>query len=155
MQTRRCPFYLALGHELTHVVTKEMLGDNYGINEGLTDFVSFHNGGQGGGIECGDDGEYANLSLPPSAGGALPAQKYYETGFCFWQDFVKTYGYPNFVRVMQKLYEQSRGIDDYYVLDVMEEVIGESMSAEILDRYSLTREATSVAICKNCEMFLQ
>ncbi len=47
---------------------------------------------------------------------------------------------------------KGRGIDDYYIMDVMENVTGEPLSGEIKERYSLTRGSTYVELCNNCEI---
>jgi hypothetical protein len=163
---KRCSNYLNLGHELTHTLTKEILGNNYGLNEGLADFVSFQNGFEKEYV-CVADGwrltferpdtsnNYVSLSTNPGETSSSPSKHYYGTGFCFWNDFTKEYGYLKFVEVMQQLYYKSRGTDDYYVLDVMEDVLRKPISAQILNRYSLNREATFVKICNNCEIFTQ
>jgi hypothetical protein len=54
---------------------------------------------------------------------------------------------------MQKLQQKGRDINDYYIMDVMEEVNGESLSQDIVNRYSLPRASTYVNICEDCEMF--
>ena len=165
-ESKRCTNYLNLGHEFTHSLTKEMLGDNYGLNEGIAEFVAFQNGFEKEYV-CSADGwrlvfdspdtlnEYASLSTNPGEAGSPPSKHYYATGYCFWNDFMLEYGYPQFVEVTQQLYQKSRGISDYYVLDVIENVIGEDSSIEMMNRYSLTKEATKVeGLCNNCDMFI-
>ena len=169
IEKNRCPNYLSMTHEMTHSVTREIIGFNHGLNEGLADFVSYQNGAHAvySSIACSDYGyyniysngdllNYVNLSSCPNSqeGCPFPSGDYYVTGFCFWQDFTKDYGYAKFVELMQALYSKSRGIDDYYVYDVMEEVIGGSLSENIQNRYGLTRDATYVEICDGCEMFV-
>ncbi len=162
---KRCIYYMRLSHELTHIMTKEVLGENYGLNEGLAEFVEFHNEGSELTYVCEDEGwrypyenatrPYANLSYSPYESMKLSI-KHYATGFCFWQEFTNEYGYPKFVLLMQELQQKGRGADDYYVLDVVEELIGEPLPDEMLERYSLTRNATYTEICHNCRaIFLQ
>ncbi len=162
--SKKCPNYMALGHELTHTLTKEIVGDNYGLNEGLADFVAFQNGfekkyeGLGEGWkgvfdDAGTLNAYANLSTNPGEVGSPSSLHYYATGYCFWTDFVKEYGYPNFVKIMQKLYTVSRGMGTYYFLDVAEEAMGLPISSDILSKYNLKKEATILHFCENCEMF--
>lgn len=157
----KCSNFLALGHELTHLFTKEMLGDNYGLNEGLADFVAFHNGREYSnycfvdGWSYNKDGydikKYVSLSSSPSE--SSPANNYYLTGFCFWSDVEKEYGYNKFVKIMQELYKKTRGINDYYVFDVIKSAGGYDLSNTIKNRYDITREATKVELCKNCNVY--
>ena len=162
---KRCIYYMRLSHELTHVMTKEVLGNNYGLNEGLAEFVDFHNEGSELTYVCEDDGwhytyenitrPYANLSHSPYESMKLSIS-HYATGFCFWKEFTDEYGYQKFVLLMQELQQKGRGADDYYVLDVIEEVIGEPLPEEMLEKYSLARDATYTEICHNCRtIFLQ
>jgi hypothetical protein len=92
------------------------------------------------------------LSTSPEDG-IYPARSYYDTGYCFWDDVVKAYGYPTFVEIMQALYTKGRDINNYYVLDVFENIIGDIFSQEILDRYSITRSSTKVELCNKCGIF--
>jgi len=159
-----CTYFMRMSHELTHLMTNEVLGNNSGLIEGIAEFVEFQNNASQKTYLCEETGwsypywnetrDYANLSTSINEG-LVPSSNYYATGFCFWKDFTYEYGYPNFVLLMQELQQRGRGIDDFYVLDVMEGVIGEPVSEEILDRYSLTRESTFVHLCYNCEMFMQ
>jgi len=160
-QNSRCSNFMALGHELTHVFAEEMLGDNYGLNEGLADFVAFNNGREynnycfADGWSYNKDGydikKYVSLSSSPSDNS--PANDFYLTGFCFWSDVEKEYGYNKFVRMMQELYQKSRGASDYYVLDIIKNIGGHDLPNIIKNRYDITREATRVELCKNCNVY--
>lgn len=155
LEERPCPNHLVLAHELAHMISKEMLGDNYGLNEGLATYVQYANGGAGNmTMSCEEDEDfYVPLSTRPSESN-YPPDNYYDTGACFWKEFADTYGHGNFTKAMRALYLKSRGIEDYYVLDVLEESLGEPVSQDILDKYGLDRESTHVILCENCEMFL-
>jgi hypothetical protein len=161
-ENQRCTNYLNLGHELTHSLTKEMLGNNYGLNEGLAEFVAFQNGNEkeytcleAGWRDTSETEVHSYIDLSTSPSEERPSGHYYATGYCFWNEFVLEYGYPKFVEVMQQSYQKSRGTNNYYVLDIIEEVIGEPLSEDILNRYSLTRETTIVDnLCNNCDMFI-
>lgn len=165
--------YFPLSHELSHTIRKELFtnkwiyGNNAGFEEGLSNFQEFAGDDNLEGSYCASNGflddsgilPYASLSV--NSGDSLYKDTYgmggyYITGFCFWQDFVHTYGYPQFVLLMQTLYTKSRGINDYNVVDVMENVIGEPLSQELMTKYQITKnaEANVVDICHNCEMFI-
>lgn len=162
-ESTKCPNYLNLGHELTHLLTKEM-GGNYGLNEGIAEFVGFQNGHEKEYV-CSESGwrtasdasdvlnNYANLSSNPGDPGSPSSSSYYATGYCFWKDYVEEYGYPNFVKAMQKIYINSRGTGSCYLWDVFKEVNGGYLDQKIVNRYGLTKESTFVKICEDCEMF--
>ncbi len=161
-ERRGCISYMRVGHELTHIMTKEVFGKNYVIMEGIAEFVEFHNNGSGNKFVCMDNGWHYVLDetvkpytpISSSTGvNVMPAEDFYATGFCFFRDFTDEYGYPKFVLLVQELQQKGRGIDDFYVLDVMEEVIGGPLSEEIVERYSLTRDCTYVELCNNCGIF--
>jgi len=156
-----CTNYLRVSHELTHIMTKEVLGKNFGFIEGLAEFVEFHNNGSELMYICEDNGwhykngeitPYANLSYTIRDDVYDPPGNHYATGFCFWKDFTDEYGYPKFVLLMQELQQKGRGAENYYVMHVMEEITGEPLSEEITERYSLTRDSTYAEICHNCEL---
>jgi len=165
-KTTKCPNVLELGHELIHVYVKDFFGTEeqniYGLEEGLANFARYQNGVDSE-IICRPDGwsytynpETTNpyvtdISGPPNAN--EPYYYFYHTGYCFWHDFVNEYSYGNLTKVMQALYQQVRDIKSYYVLDVIEHTIGEKLSQEILDRYSLEKNQTFVDVCKGCEIF--
>ena len=164
--SKNCPNYMALGHELTHTLTKEMLGNNYGLNEGLADFVAFQNGFEKK-YACLDNGwkdvydsvgtinAYVNLSTNPGDVGSSTSLHYYATGYCFWTDFVKEHGYPNFVKFMQKSYQKSRGIEQYYLTDVIGEVINAPSPAWVSSKYGLTKDSTLIEPCKKCGVLVK
>ncbi|MFH1394167.1 MAG: hypothetical protein ABII71_03420 [Candidatus Micrarchaeota archaeon] len=159
-----CASYMRISHELTHIMANHLLGiENRGLIEGLAEFVEFHNNASMKQYVCLDDGWHYGFEdetkdyIPLSASfgtDPYPSESYYATGYCFWNDFVHEYGYPKFVLAMHALNQESRGIEGYYVLDVIGNVTGNPLPYSVFDKYSLTRESTYVPGCTNCELFL-
>ncbi|MFA5887489.1 MAG: hypothetical protein WC852_02155 [Candidatus Nanoarchaeia archaeon] len=158
-----CPNIFLMGHELIHLTTKGITSENRGLNEGIARYVeqqlmydylmdsevyTF--------TQCFEDNydgiPYANLSSSPTD--LISLGTYYQTGLCFWKDYVNEYGYANFTKLMKEAYTKSRGVGKYYLLDIIQDVIGEPVSDEILERYSLTRQATMINACEGCEVYM-
>jgi hypothetical protein len=163
-EKKGCTGYLRIGHELTHVMTNAVLDEDHrSLVEGLADYVEFQNNASPRKYYCADKGwrTSANGALKPYSPfsdsfqicGGNPLKYYYATGFCFWEDFVEEYSYRNLVLLMHELQQRSRGSEDYYILDLMEEVNGEPLPDEMIKRYSITRNSTYVEVCRNCDIF--
>lgn len=158
-----CPNIFLMGHEFVHVATTGVLSENWGIKEGIAKYVEqqlmydyLMDGEVYTFTQCFEDNydgiPYADLSRGPHE--IYELGDYYQTGLCFWKDFVNTYGYANFTKLMEEAYTRSRGIGKYSLLDVMQDVLGEPVSEEILNRYSLTRESTMINACEGCEVYM-
>jgi hypothetical protein len=148
-----------LSHEIGHSLSPDLSG-NKALSEGFAEFIEVNIANPeiySTYPECQPSGYQSQIGFFPyvdmSTYSSENPSGYYFTGYCFWEDILETYGYGNLVAFFQQRHKLSQGIEDYYILDVMGEAFDEPVSQEILDRYSLIRDATFIENCNNCEIF--
>lgn len=107
-----------LDHELTHLHVINTPIPTW-LDEGLATYISYKDTDW---VECQENGyiheknysPYQNLSISMSLVPWSDYQKYYRTGYCFWDYLEKTYGHNKFQKIMKKLdnYRTNYGIDE-------------------------------------------